>query len=72
MTEAHICACLRTPIGPYAGAPSGGRADDLAALSGARLPGTATLELTLSGRRRAAATLCVGLGQGVSIALEAV
>ncbi len=38
--------------------------------SGARLAGTAALELSLSGKRRALATMCVGVGQGISLALE--
>jgi acetyl-CoA acyltransferase len=41
-------------------------------MSGARITGTAALELKLSGRKRALATMCVGVGQGISIALEAV
>src|SRR5687767_1046317 len=32
MTEAYICDYVRTPIGRYAGALSGVRADDLAAI----------------------------------------
>ncbi len=40
-------------------------------MSGARITGTAALELKLSGKRRALATMCVGVGQGISIALEA-
>ena len=36
------------------------------------ITGTAALELKLSGKRRALATMCVGVGQGISIALEAV
>ena len=39
-------------------------------MSGARITGTAALELGLSGKRRALATMCVGVGQGVAIALE--
>ena len=38
--------------------------------SGARITGTAALELRLTGRRRALATMCVGVGQGIAIALE--
>ena len=38
--------------------------------SGARITGTAALELSLSGARRALATMCVGVGQGTAIALE--
>ncbi len=41
-------------------------------MSGARITGTAALELKLSGKRRALATMCVGVGQGIAIALEAV
>ncbi|MBM1175024.1 3-oxoadipyl-CoA thiolase [Microvirga arabica] len=41
-------------------------------MSGARITGTAALELRLRGRKRALATMCVGVGQGISIALEAV
>ncbi len=41
-------------------------------MSGARITGTAALELTLTGKKRALATMCVGVGQGISIALEAV
>lgn len=41
-------------------------------MSGARLAGTAALSLQLSGGRRALATMCVGVGQGIAVALEAV
>jgi acetyl-CoA acyltransferase len=41
-------------------------------MSGARIAGTAALELKLSRQRRALATMCVGVGQGISLALEAV
>ncbi len=41
-------------------------------MSGARITGTAALELRLTGKKRALATMCVGVGQGISIALEAV
>lgn len=41
-------------------------------MSGARITGTAALELKLTGKKRALATMCVGVGQGISIALEAV
>ncbi|NGQ89885.1 3-oxoadipyl-CoA thiolase [Rhodobacter sp. HX-7-19] len=39
-------------------------------MSGARITGTAALELALTGRRRALATMCIGVGQGIAIALE--
>ena len=38
--------------------------------SGARITGTAALELSLKGGRRALATMCIGVGQGIAIALE--
>ena len=41
-------------------------------MSGARLAGTAALELSLRGERRALAMMCVGVGQGVAVALERV
>ena len=41
-------------------------------MSGARIAGTAALELALSGKRRALATMCIGVGQGIAIALERV
>ena len=41
-------------------------------MSGARLVGTAALQLRATGGRRALATMCVGVGQGISIALERV
>ncbi|MBB4000194.1 3-oxoadipyl-CoA thiolase [Aureimonas pseudogalii] len=39
-------------------------------MSGARIAGTAALELALTGQRRALATMCIGVGQGIAIALE--
>ena len=39
MSEAYICDYVRTPIGRYAGALSGVRADDLAAIAKGRHPG---------------------------------
>ena len=41
-------------------------------MSGARITGTAALELALTGKRRALATMCIGVGQGIAIALERV
>ena len=41
-------------------------------MSGARITGTAALEMNLRKARRGLATMCVGVGQGISIALEAV
>ena len=41
-------------------------------MSGARLVLTAAHQLEKAGGKRALATLCVGVGQGVSLALERV
>jgi acetyl-CoA acyltransferase len=40
-------------------------------MSGARISGTAALELKERGARRALATMCIGVGQGIAVALEA-
>ena len=39
-------------------------------MSGARLAGTAALELSLTGKSWALATMCIGVGQGIAIALQ--
>ncbi|MCW1950218.1 MAG: 3-oxoadipyl-CoA thiolase [Octadecabacter sp.] len=39
-------------------------------MSGARITGSAALELGLTGGRRALATMCIGVGQGIAVALE--
>ena len=41
-------------------------------MSGARITGTAALELAERGAKRALATMCIGVGQGIAIALERV
>jgi len=41
-------------------------------MSGARITGSAALELQLNGGKLALATMCVGVGQGIAIALERV
>ena len=41
-------------------------------MSGARITGTAALEMKLNGGKRALATMCIGVGQGIAVALEAV
>lgn len=41
-------------------------------MSGARITGTASLELRERGGRYALATMCIGVGQGIAIALERV
>ncbi len=39
-------------------------------MSGARITGTAALELSLTGGKRSLSTMCIGVGQGIAIALE--
>ena len=41
-------------------------------MSGARITGTAALELAVRNERLALATMCIGVGQGIAIALERV
>ncbi len=41
-------------------------------MSGARILGTAALEMRLRGAARAVATMCIGVGQGIATLLEAV
>ena len=41
-------------------------------MSGARITGTAARELKRRGGKRALATMCIGVGQGIAVALEAV
>jgi acetyl-CoA acyltransferase len=41
-------------------------------MSGARIAGTAALELGETGGRYAVATMCIGVGQGIAVALERV
>ena len=41
-------------------------------MSGARITGTAALELSQTGGKLALSTMCIGVGQGIAIALEAV
>ncbi|MCB8839261.1 3-oxoadipyl-CoA thiolase [Aurantimonas sp. VKM B-3413] len=40
--------------------------------SGARITGTAALELAQTGKRLALATMCIGVGQGIAVAMERV
>ena len=41
-------------------------------MSGARIAGTAALELKETGGRYSLSTMCIGVGQGIAIALERV
>jgi acetyl-CoA C-acetyltransferase/acetyl-CoA acyltransferase len=41
-------------------------------MSGARITGTAALELQRGGGRRSLSTMCIGVGQGIAIALARV
>ncbi len=41
-------------------------------MSGARITGTLALELQMQGKKRGVAAMCIGVGQGIAISLEAV
>ncbi len=41
-------------------------------MSGARITGTAALELARTGGRRSLSTMCIGVGQGIAVVLERV
>lgn len=41
-------------------------------MSGARITGTAAMQLALTGGKKALATMCIGVGQGIAIAVERV
>jgi acetyl-CoA acyltransferase len=41
-------------------------------MSGARITGTAALELSLTSRKRSLSAMCIGVGQGIAMALERV
>lgn len=66
MSTAFLVAGVRTPFGRYGGALAPVRPDDLAAQT------LAALEFDDRGTRHALATMCVGVGQGISGLLEAV
>src|SRR5258708_39347222 len=73
---AQVLACLRMlgladdaeHVTPKGGAIALGHP---LGMSGARRALTAALELKLRGAQRALCTMCIGVGQGISIALEA-
>jgi acetyl-CoA acyltransferase len=74
---AQVLACLRElglpddagHVNPNGGAIALGHP---LGMSGARLVGTAAIELRARGARRALATMCIGVGQGIAAALERV
>jgi acetyl-CoA acetyltransferase len=75
VTAAFLCDGVRTPIGGYGGALSGIRTDDLGAIplqAAARRVLTAPRQLQRTGGRRALVTMCIGVGQGIALAIEAV
>lgn len=41
-------------------------------MSGARITGTAALQLALTGGKRSLSTMCIGVGQGIALAMERV
>ncbi|QQR38441.1 3-oxoadipyl-CoA thiolase [Devosia rhizoryzae] len=57
------------PVNPNGGAIALGHP---LGTSGTRITGSAALELALTGKRRALATMCIGVGQGIAIGLERV
>ena len=69
-------ACLRAlglpddgeHVNPHGGAIALGHPTGM---SGARLAGTAAIELSRRGGRRALVTMCIGVGQGIAVLLEA-
>ena len=74
---AQVVACLRQlgldPAAPHVNPHGGGIAlGHPLGMSGARIAMTAVHALETSGGRRALVTLCVGVGQGVAMALERV
>ena len=52
--------------------PFAGIAMVVGGLAGARITGTAALELQRNGGRYALATMCVGVGQGTAVLIERV
>jgi 3-oxoadipyl-CoA thiolase len=72
---AQVLACLRglriddddARVNPNGGAIALGHP---LGMSGARIAGSAALELRLTGKRRALSAMCVGVGQGVAMLLE--
>jgi acetyl-CoA acyltransferase len=56
-------------VNPYGGAIALGHP---LGMSGARIAGSAALELSLSEGRLALATMCIGVGQGIAVALSRV
>jgi len=74
---AQVLACLRglniadddPRVNPNGGAIALGHP---LGMSGARITGSAALELSLGTARRAVVSMCVGVGQGVALLLERV
>jgi acetyl-CoA acetyltransferase len=72
---AQVLACLRdlgiddndSRVNPNGGAIALGHP---LGMSGARIVGTAALEIASGKARRAISTMCVGVGQGVAVLLE--
>jgi acetyl-CoA acyltransferase len=71
-----IAACRELGLDPFAPHinPNGGAIalGHPLGMTGARLAGTAALEMSTTGANRALVSLCVGVGQGVSLALRRV
>jgi len=75
MADALIRDFARAPIGRYADALKEVRAIALGhplGMSGARLAMTAVSALEVRGGKRAVATMCIGVGQGIAALIERV
>jgi len=66
--QAFICDSVRTPIGPYGGAITLGPP---LGMCGAQIALTAARQLRAKGGRDTLVTMCVGVGRGVGVILEA-
>lgn len=75
MSGAFVYDDARTPLGRYGGALAGVRPDDLGALalgaSGGRIVNQLARELRRRGSRWGLAALCIGVGEGLAVVLEA-
>jgi len=70
VTAAYLYDAVRTPFGRYAGGGAIALGHPLGA-SGARVLGRVAHELKASGGRYGVASLCIGVGQGLAMVVEA-
>jgi acetyl-CoA acetyltransferase len=77
-SEAVIIDAIRTPIGKYAGALEDARPDDIIALilrtllARSHLDPSLVHEMKHRGAHRGIATMCIGVGQGITTIVEQV